>query len=101
MTDEGSARQGFNQMKQLRQTKPSASDPQPTEPDYKRWSIVLWRSLGRLSSAIEACARIGFEESSPTMNEHHASIWDDLNAAQKDAKLKLDHFLVQQESQDD
>src|SRR5258708_3736724 len=37
--------------------------------------------------------RIGFQDSSPTTNAHHASIWDDLNEAQKDAELKLKHYL--------
>jgi hypothetical protein len=52
----------------------------------------LYRSLERLHLAVKACARIGFEESSPTTNAHHASIWNDLNEAQKDAELKLQHF---------
>lgn len=59
------------------------------EPHEIRMSVVLYRSLERLSTAIESCARIGFQESSPTKNEHHAAIWKDLNEAQKDAKLKL------------
>jgi len=54
-----------------------------------RLSTKLYRSLERLSIAIESCAGIGFTESTPTTNETHASIWQDLNEAQKDAKLKL------------
>ena len=57
-----------------------------------RLSTMLYRSLERLSIAIESCAKIGFQESSPTTNAHHASIWNDLNDAQKDAKLKLKHY---------
>jgi len=57
-----------------------------------RLATMLYRSLERLSLAIEGCAGIGFQESSPTQNAHHASIWRDLNDAQKDAKLKLKHY---------
>lgn len=53
---------------------------------------MIYRSLQRLSLAIAECAGIGFEESSPTTNDHHASIWNDLNDAQKDAALKLKHY---------
>jgi hypothetical protein len=60
--------------------------------DYKRLATMLYRSLDRLSLAIESCAKIGFEESKPTTNAAHGAIWDDLNAAQKDAKLKLLHY---------
>jgi hypothetical protein len=60
--------------------------------DYARLCNKLYRSLKRLSLAIEGCSSIGFEESSPTTNAHHASIWNDLNEAQRDAKLKLKHF---------
>jgi hypothetical protein len=60
----------------------------------ERMSISLYRSLERLHLAVVACAAIGFEESSPTKNEHHASIWIDLNEAQKDAVLKLKHFVT-------
>jgi hypothetical protein len=52
----------------------------------------LYRSLQRLHLAVKECASIGFQESSPTTNEHHASIWNNLNDAQKDAELKLYHF---------
>ena len=62
------------------------------EPTTKILSSQLWRCLERLHLAVNACARIGFEESSPTTNDHHASIWNDLNEAQKDAELKLKHF---------
>ena len=55
----------------------------------------LYRSLERLHLSVKACAGIGFEESSPTTNAHHASIWNDLNEAQKDAELKLKHFKAQ------
>jgi hypothetical protein len=54
-----------------------------------RWSIMLARSLTRLHEAIKECGRIGFQESSPTKNAHHASIWLNLNEAQKDAALKI------------
>lgn len=54
-----------------------------------RMAINLKRSLQRLHLAVKDCARIGFQESSPTTNAHHASIWNDLNEAQKDAEVKL------------
>ena len=63
-------------------------------PHYKRLTTILYRSLERLSLAIENCAKIGFEESKPVTNEQHAVIWQYLNEAQKDAKLKLKHFKV-------
>ena len=53
---------------------------------------MLYRSLERLSLAIEGCAKIGFEESNPIKDAHHADIWNGLNEAQKDAKLKLAHY---------
>lgn len=60
--------------------------PEPSErTDYKRLSVMLYRSLERLSIAIAECGRIGFEESK------HFDIWMDLNNAQADAKLKLKH----------
>jgi hypothetical protein len=62
------------------------------ENEELRWSIMLARSLRRLHEAIKECARIGFEESSPTRNAHHASVWLNLNEAQKDAALKLDAY---------
>jgi hypothetical protein len=55
---------------------------------------MLYRCLARLHLAVKGCAAIGFQESSPTTNEHHASIWNDLNEAQKDAELKLKHYLT-------
>jgi len=58
----------------------------------RRWAVTLWRSLDRLYRAVKDCARIGFQESSPTTNAHHADIWNALNEAQKDAALKLDVF---------
>jgi hypothetical protein len=70
---------------------PPASPVAPAT-DYKRLATMLYRSLDRLSLAIESCAKIGFEESKPTTNAAHGAIWDDLNAAQKDAKLKLLHY---------
>ncbi len=60
--------------------------------NYERLAVMLYRSLERLSLAIEACGRIGFEESKPTTNAAHGAIWIDLNDAQKDAKLKLKHY---------
>jgi len=60
--------------------------------DYARLSVMLYRSLERLSISIESCARIGFTESSPTTSEGDAMVWQDLNDAQKDAKLKLKHY---------
>lgn len=61
----------------------------PTSNLETRWSTILWRSLDRLHHAIKEYASIGFEESSPTTNARHASIWLNLNEAQKDAALKL------------
>jgi hypothetical protein len=58
-----------------------------------RLTAMLYRSLERLSLAIEACARIGFEESKPTTNEAHGMIWLGLNDAQRDAELKLKHYV--------
>lgn len=58
----------------------------------RRWAVTLWRSLDRLHRAIKDCGRIGFQESSPITNAHHADIWNALNEAQKDAALKLDVF---------
>ena len=55
-------------------------------------TVSLYRSLERLSIAIEGCGKIGFEESKPTTNEQHGQIWLELNDAQKDAKLKLKHY---------
>jgi hypothetical protein len=60
--------------------------------NYKLLTTSLFRSLERLHLAIKACASIGFQESSPTTNEHHASIWNYLNDAQKDTALKLKHY---------
>ena len=57
-----------------------------------RLSTMLYRSLERLSIAIDSCARIGFEESKPTTNATHGQVWQDLNDAQKDAKFKLKHY---------
>ena len=51
--------------------------------DPMRLATMLYRSLERLHIAIKECGRIGFEESSPTRNEHHASIWLALNDAQR------------------
>lgn len=62
------------------------------EPNYRRMTTVLYRSLERLSIVIESCSKIGFEESKPTTNPVHGEIWMALNDAQKDAKLKLKHF---------
>jgi hypothetical protein len=62
------------------------------QPESKIMTVQLYRSLERLHLAIKACAGIGFDESSPTTNAHHASIWNDLNEAQADAELKLKHF---------
>ena len=69
--------------------KPAAASEQPTAApiSQNRLSAMLYRSLERLSLAIEQCA-----ESKPTTKEHHASIWSYLNEAQKDAKLKLKHY---------
>lgn len=53
---------------------------------------MLWRSLDRLHRAVKDCARIGFQESSPTTNASHAAVWNYLNEAQKDAALKLDAY---------
>lgn len=64
------------------------------EINYVRLSTMLYRSLERLSLAIEACGRIGFDESKPTTNQAHAEIWIDLNDAQMDAKLKLKHYAA-------
>lgn len=55
----------------------------------RRFALMLYRSLQRLHIAIKECARIGFEESSPTRNAHHASVWLALSEAQADAALKL------------
>ena len=63
-----------------------------TPAENTRLSTMLYRSLERLSIAIESCAKIGFEESKPTTNEQHAQVWIALNEAQKDAKLKLKHY---------
>jgi hypothetical protein len=63
-----------------------------TQTNYSRLSAMLYRSLERLSLAIEACGKIGFEESKPITNAAHGEIWLDLNNAQKDAKLKLKHY---------
>jgi len=63
-----------------------------SEVKYKHLTTVLYRSLERLSLAIEQCAKIGFEESKPTTNEMHGEIWIGLNEAQADAKLKLKLF---------
>ena len=60
--------------------------------NYQRLSTSLYRSLERLSLSIEACSKIGFEESKPTTNATHGEIWMALNEAQKDAKLKLKHY---------
>lgn len=60
----------------------------------QRWSVILARSLERLHLAVTECASIGFEESTPTKNEHHAAIWLNLNAAQRDARLKLRAFKL-------
>lgn len=69
------------------------SDVKSAEVHFEtRWSIMLARSLERLHLAIKECGRIGFQESTPTKNEHHASIWLNLNEAQKDAALKLKAF---------
>lgn len=54
-----------------------------------RMAVNLMRSLQRLHLAVKGCARIGFQESSPTTNANHASIWNDLNDAQRDAEIKL------------
>ena len=59
---------------------------------YERLSVMLYRSLERLSIAIASCARIGFQESSPTKSEADAMVWQDLNDSQADAKLKLEHY---------
>lgn len=68
--------------------------PQPPSNERlsRRWSVTLWRSLSRLHLAVKECARIGFEESSPTTNAHHADVWNALNDAQKDAAVKLECF---------
>lgn len=58
----------------------------------RRMTVALWRSLDRLHLAVKDCARIGFQESSPTTNATHAEIWNTLNAAQADAALKLKAF---------
>lgn len=58
----------------------------------KMLTAQLYRSLERLHLAVIGCGEIGFEESSPVDNAHHASVWNDLNEAQKDAALKLKHF---------
>jgi hypothetical protein len=69
------------------------SQPKVPPPAQERIPIAqLYRSLKRLHLAVKSCARIGFQESAPTTNEHHASIWNDLNEAQQDAELKLKHF---------
>ena len=57
-------------------------------------TVSLYRSLERLSIAIEGCGKIGFEESKPTTNEQHGQIWLELNDAQRDAKLKLKHYAL-------
>ena len=57
-----------------------------------RWETILWRSLNRLHYAVIDCAHIGFQESSPTTNADHAEVWNNLNAAQKDAALKLETY---------
>jgi len=58
----------------------------------RRMAVALWRSLDRLHVAVKDCARIGFQESSPTTNATHTEIWNTLNAAQADAALKLKTF---------
>lgn len=65
---------------------------EPTPPGEARLSAMLYRSLERISLSIEGCAKIGFQESKPTTNERHAQVWNDLNDAQADAKLKLKHY---------
>lgn len=63
-----------------------------TSKNETRWSVMLWRSLDRLHRAVKGCARIGFQESSPTTNASHAEVWNYLNEAQSDAALKLDAY---------
>lgn len=65
---------------------------EPTPPGEARLSAMLYRSLERISLSIEGCAKIGFQENKPTTNERHAQVWNDLNDAQADAKLKLKHY---------
>ena len=67
--------------------KMASEQPTAAPISQNRLSAMLYRSLERLSLAIEQC-----EESKPTTKEHHASIWSYLNEAQKDAKLKLKHY---------
>ena len=69
-----------------------ATDETPDEQTCQHMVTVLWRSLNRLHHAVKECARIGFQESSPTGDARHFAIWTDLNDAQKDAELKLKHF---------
>lgn len=86
---------GYVVVKTLREWhKLALAAPVPaSEPRFEsRLSVSLYRSLERLSIAIEACGRIGFEESTPTKNENHAQVWIFLNEAQADAKLKLKHY---------
>lgn len=60
--------------------------------DYRLAVRILYRTLERLSLAIEGCAKIGFEESSPTKNPQHFEVWNCLNDAQKAAKEKISDY---------
>ena len=68
----------------------TASHPSTNELNtQRRFALMLYRSLQRLHIAIKDCAKIGFEESSPTRNAHHYDVWMALNNAQADAALKI------------
>jgi hypothetical protein len=87
------AEMAFGTDRQEAQERREATEEAP-QPNSRILVSMLYRCLARLHLAVKGCAAIGFQESSPTTNAHHASIWNDLNEAQKDAELKLKHYLT-------
>jgi hypothetical protein len=60
----------------------------------ERLALMLYRSLERLSLAIERLGKIGFAVHAEGKPWEHEQLWMDLNDAQKDAKLKIKHYAL-------